>query len=94
MIRWAAARARNEVGLIEPASRAAVHSCPRGVAPQQHRMHATMKTLEDKPLIVFTWLGNVDRYVAIGHQQAAGLLTGADANRLRKPIHVADNRYS
>jgi DNA-binding NtrC family response regulator len=94
MIRWTEARARNDIRLVEPASRAAVHSCSRGVAPQQLRMNATMKALEDKPLIVFTWLGNVDRYVAIGHQQAAGLLASADANRLRKPIHVADNRYS
>lgn len=53
-----------------------------------------MKTFEDKPQLVFMWLGDVDRYVAISHQQTAGLLARADADRLRKPIRVADNRYS
>ncbi len=53
-----------------------------------------MKTLDDKPQLVFTWLGNVDRYVAISHLHAAGSLDSADADRLRKTIRVPDNRYS
>jgi DNA-binding NtrC family response regulator len=53
-----------------------------------------MKTLNDKPRFVFMWLGDVDRYVALGHLQAAGLLARVDADRLRQPIRVADNRYS
>lgn len=53
-----------------------------------------MTSLEPKPLVVFTWLGHVDRWVAVGHLLAAGRISGADADRARKSMKNPDNRYS
>jgi len=64
------------------------------VPRKRRRMYRTMQPLSNKPLIIFTWLGNVDRSVAIGHLHAAGSIGVGDADRLRKAIRNTESRYT
>lgn len=53
-----------------------------------------MSTLDDKPLVVFTWLGDVDRQIAIAHLHSDGKLNAAEFDEAKKSVRHADNRYS
>lgn len=53
-----------------------------------------MSTLDDKPLVVLTWLGNVDRQIAIAHLHSNGKLNAAEFDAAKKLVRYADNRYS
>ena len=53
-----------------------------------------MGMLDDKPWIVFTWLGNVDRQVAIAHLHANGELESTDFDKAKKSIRFTESRYS
>jgi|688.fasta_scaffold541270_1 hypothetical protein len=53
-----------------------------------------MSTLDDKPLVVIMWLGDVDRQVAIAHLHADGAISSADLERAKKSIRLTENRYS
>ncbi len=53
-----------------------------------------MSTLDDKPLLVFTWLGDVDRQVAIAHLHADGKIGSVEFDKAKKSIRPTENRYS
>ena len=53
-----------------------------------------MSTLDDKPLLVFTWLGHVDRRVSLAHLHAAGAIETARYGTLLASIRETDNRYA
>ena len=53
-----------------------------------------MSTLDDKPLLVFMWLGDVDRQVAIAHLHSEGTISSADFDKAKKSIRLSENRYS
>jgi hypothetical protein len=53
-----------------------------------------MSTLDDKPLLVIMWLGDVDRQVAIAHLHADGAISSADLERAKKSIRLTENCYS
>jgi DNA-binding NtrC family response regulator len=53
-----------------------------------------MSTLDHKPLLVFTWLGDVDRQVAIAHLHADGTIKSAEYDKAKKSIRLTGNRYS
>ncbi len=46
-----------------------------------------------KPLLVFMWLGNVDRLVAAEHLYLAGKISSADADDVRRAVKFGDSRY-
>ncbi|MEI7927709.1 MAG: hypothetical protein WCH40_04105, partial [Verrucomicrobiales bacterium] len=53
-----------------------------------------MSTLDDKPSMVFTWLGDVDQQVAIAHLHADGKIGSAEFDKAKKSIRLTENRYS
>ena len=53
-----------------------------------------MSTLDDKPLLVFTWLGDVDRQMALAHLHADGTIETAKYQKSLKAIRETDNRYT